>query len=375
MPWFFKRGARVFSELKRVEMEKIGATDVIFDFNNNDTRLCSYFGWEFNNSHAFYNYAVGYKKAADATYEAFKKAVINSDIETTDTICYPLVFLYRHIVELLLKFSYIRIKSIRIPEEIRSFLNKNHDLQKLWDSVKIDFERLSKRLGDDIDSDAVEHYINEFIKYDKKSMAYRYPIEKNLNRFHDKGLYLNTPVLKESMDKFFYYMVHIIDRLSDSYEDDECNPEFEEVFFKILNESLHIVKETVLKIEHNLEESNKTIPNKKWLDFSDIDIDNLYSDKADTYGWVNSFSEKEKSLLIILYIAGTYLQNAHLAEEKNERRKDVLKLIYSSVQSDFSLDSPKSQIKDNYFTDKIAYGGKYTVEAIKRTLHELEVDL
>ena len=49
-----------------MDMEKIRKTDKIFDFDNNDTRLCSYFGWEFNNSHAFYNYVIGYKKAADA---------------------------------------------------------------------------------------------------------------------------------------------------------------------------------------------------------------------------------------------------------------------------------------------------------------------
>ena len=370
MPWLFKCCARVFLIIisQLMDMEKIRKTDKIFDFDNNDTRLCSYFGWEFNNSHAFYNYVIGYKKAADATYEAFEKAVISGDIETTDTICYPLVFLYRHIMELLLKFSYIRIKTIRTPEDIKSFLNKNHDLQKLWDGVKIDFERLSKRLGDDIDSEA---------KYDQKSMAYRYPVEKNLDRFHGKGQYLNTPLLKESLDKFFYYIVHIVDRLSDNYEDDDCNSEFEEEFFKTLNESLHIVKETVLKIEHKIEESNKTNPIKKWLDYSDIDINinNPYNDKEDTNGEINSYSEKEKSLLIVLYIAGTYLQNAHLAIEKNERRKDVLKLIYSSVQSDFSLDSPQSLIKDNYFTEKIDFGGKYTVEAIKRTLHELEIDL
>lgn len=358
-----------------MDLEKISKTDKIFDFDNNDTRLCSYFGWEFNNSHAFYNYVVGYKKAADATYEAFEKAVISSDIETTDTICYPLVFLYRHIMELLLKFSYIRIKTIRTSEDIKSFLNKNHDLQKLWDSVKIDFGRLSKRLGDDFNSEAIEHYISEFIKYDQKSMAYRYPIEKNLDRFHGKGQYLNIPLLKKSMDKFFYYMVHIVDRLSDNYEDDDCDPEFEEEFFRTLNESLHIIKGTVLRIEYKIEENNKTNPNKKYLDFSDIDIYNLFDDKVDINWGINSYSEKEKSLLIVLYIAGTYLQNAHLAVEKTERRKDVLKLIYSSVQSDFSLDSPQSLIKDNYFTDKIVYGGKYTVEAIKRILHELEIEL
>ena len=143
--------------------------DVVFDFNQDNTLICSYYGWEFNDSHAFFNYIIGYKKAADASYEAFKDAVISGDIETTDTICYPLVFLYRHVVELLLKFAYIKIKSIRSPEEIKVFLKNGHDLQKLWNDIKSDFDRISKRLGIDVDFDAIEHYIKEFTDNDFNS--------------------------------------------------------------------------------------------------------------------------------------------------------------------------------------------------------------
>lgn len=354
-------------------MEMIKTTDIVFNFEQYDTRRCSYYGWEFNDTHAFCNYIIGYKKAADATYEAFINAVVSGDIETTDTICYPLVFLYRHMVELLLKYSYIKIKSIRTSEEIKSFLGNGHNLQKLWECVKNDFVRLSKRMGSEIDTDAIEHYINEFINNDKKSMAYRYPIEKNLDRFHAKGQHLDTSLLKKSMDKFFDYMIGIIDKLTDNYENEECDPKFEDDFFKALNESLNRIKETVLKIEYNISEGNQANTDKKWLKLSDID--DLYNDKANIHDWIKSFSEKEKSLFVILYIAGTNLQDAHIAVDKKERKKDIMKVIYSSVLSEFSLDSPQSLIKDNYFTDKIAYGGKYTIEAIKRTLHELDVDI
>ena len=54
-------------------MNTISALDTIFDFECENTRAFSYFGWALDNGHALYNYMTGYKASADATYEAFKK--------------------------------------------------------------------------------------------------------------------------------------------------------------------------------------------------------------------------------------------------------------------------------------------------------------
>ena len=121
---------------------------------------------------------IGYKAAADATYEAFLNAVHSGDNAVTDTICYPLLFLYRHIIELLLKYSYIELKSNRTTEEVEVYLKNGHNIESLWKCAKPDFERLSMRLGIDVEISAIEHYLGEFSKSDLTSMSYRYPIEK-----------------------------------------------------------------------------------------------------------------------------------------------------------------------------------------------------
>lgn len=48
-------------------MNNISAGDKIFDFECENNWSFSYYGWEFDNCHAFYNYMFGYKTAADAS--------------------------------------------------------------------------------------------------------------------------------------------------------------------------------------------------------------------------------------------------------------------------------------------------------------------
>lgn len=354
-------------------MEKISASDVIFDFDEKNSRICSYYGWEFNDSHAFYNYLIGYKKAADATYDAFEVAVKNRDIETTDTVCYPLVFLYRHIVELLLKYSYVQLKDIRTAEEIKSFLNKGHDLGRLWCEIKPDFERLSVRLGIDVDINAIEHYIGEFKNYDAQSMTYRYPIDKRLGRFHSKGKFLNTPQLHESMNKYIDYVIHKVNELSNNLEDDEYNAEFESAFCIAINNSLGKIKEALHRIDSNIQHHvySDISSNEAGLD----NLDNLYNNGRDEiHKWIASFSEQEKSVLLLLYYTGSQIPQNNLAVDLKERREDVMKLVYGNAQN-VSIDAPNSYWKDEEFEIYIAYGEKISLENIKRTLRELNVEL
>lgn len=355
-------------------MNKICASDTIFDFECENTYAFSYYGWEHNNGHAFYNYMTGYKMSADATYEAFENAVRSRDNEATDTICYPLIFLYRHMIELMLKYSYIELKRSHTPDEIKRFLNKGHNLETLWAEVKADYERLSARVGIEIDVTAIEHYIMEFAKIDKDSMAFRYPIEKKLNRFHNKGKHLFVPKLKERMDVFYDYMMDILYRLSFHMEDDIYNPEFDKKFTEAIYNSISNIKAALERIKKNIESSKR-----KTMDVVSKDnwssLDGLYEGKNDSCEWINSFSEQEKSVLLLLYHTGLQIPLNMLAVDPVERRKDVMKLAYGNAIYDLELDSPQSQSKDSCFEIHIAYGGTLSKKRIELTLFELGIYL
>jgi len=353
-------------------MKSIDANDIIFDFECDNTIAFSYFGWEFNNCHAFYNYMIGYKAAADATYESFKNAVLSHDNQIADTICYPLVYLYRHMTELMLKYSYIELKKNRSKEEIESFLKNGHNLNRLWEIVKVDFERLSKRIGYDVDISAIEHYITELSNTDGSSMAYRYPIDKKeLNRFHDKNMRLNIPLLKERMDAFYDYMVECIYQLSKHLEDDTYDAEFDNRFCVALTDSMCKVKDALKRLEHNIDKSQERSNEKVWLNLSDID--DVFHERDEIHKWIGSFSEREKSVILLLYYTGDQIPQNKLAIDPIERKKDVMKLIFGNSQGDSELDSPRSYFKDDSFENHIAYGGTISKKYIELTLNELGI--
>ena len=358
-------------------MNKISAGDKIFDFECENNWSFSYYGWEFDNCHAFYNYMIGYKTAADATYEAFKKAIFSRDNEVTDTICYPLIFLYRHMIELILKYSYVELRQNYTSGEIMCFLNKGHDLEMLWKEVKPDYERLSTRIGVDIDISAIEHYIVEFAKADKSSMEFRYPInKKTLNRFHDYGKYLFVPKLKERMDAFYDYMIDILNRLSFHMADDVYNIEFDKQFTEAIYKSMANIKVALERINKNIEQykgSSSEVVGKDIL--SSHSLDKLNKEENAVNDWISSFSEQDKSVILLLYYTGLQIPLNGLAIDTAERRKDVMKLAYGNSRDDFQLNSPKSISKDDCFRTHIAYGNTLSKRRIESSLSELGIRL
>lgn len=350
-------------------MNNISANDLIFDFDCKHTLSFSYFGWEFNNQHAFYNYMIGYKTSADATYEAFKKAIHSGDNETADTICYPLVYLYRHVIELMLKYSYIELKKYRADKDFESFLNKGHQLKDLWCYVKPDFERLSKRTGVTVDVSAIEHYITELSKIDDLSMSYRYPIKKNLTRYHDKELRLNIPRLKERMDAFYSYMSTIIAKLSQHLEDDEYSFEFDESFTSAIITSLPRIEDALNRISVNIEKYTQNIDMEHILH----EMDELFKGNTDIFDWADSFSEQEKNVLLLLYYTGMRIRYSTLALDTIERRKDVIKIAYGCATDWLKLDAPKSGTKDSCFQKHITCGSSMSKTYIELTLSELGI--
>jgi hypothetical protein len=111
-------------------------------------------------------YVAGYKEAADALIET-----VSVGKGTADSLVFPIIFLYRHYLEL-------RLKSLL--EEGRHLLGvdhkaKNeHDLFKLWSEVRSILEDIWPN-GDQSDFDAINTLIVQFKQIDPRSTAFRYP--------------------------------------------------------------------------------------------------------------------------------------------------------------------------------------------------------
>lgn len=229
----------------------------------------AYYGWSNNMNLDFGSYIRGYKYAAEATYNEFKNC--NGRIYIQDTICYPLVFLYRHIVELYLKYAYIEIQR-RSEQEIKQLLKIGHDLEKLWSFLKPDIVILSQRINLCVDIKAIEHYITSISKEDKMSFDYRYPITKSAQVIHNKSSHLNVKNLHDKMNLFYKYFDNTISCLKDQLFYLEYNEDFNSCFLKELESSCDTIKRYIeIRIKLDAEEKNrdKHVTNV-WLSLGEI---------------------------------------------------------------------------------------------------------
>lgn len=115
-------------------------------------------------------YSMGYKSAADILVN-----YIDKNHTEQDTLLYPIIFLYRHYLELIIKDILIDIGKI---QNLKYDLNQ-HKLSKYWKEIK---EQCPKIFKDPIPNDyieSIEIVINQLELVDQKSDAFRYPCHRD----------------------------------------------------------------------------------------------------------------------------------------------------------------------------------------------------
>lgn len=112
----------------------------------------AHFGWQ-NKDSALYGLREGYKKSADDLVD-----IVTGDgnnIKKLDTYIFPILFSYRHALELSLKHIYLRAKGC-VPKG-------GHDLLVLWDTVKA--EIIDDMINSEEFIDQVKEYKQQFVRY------------------------------------------------------------------------------------------------------------------------------------------------------------------------------------------------------------------
>lgn len=110
---------------------------------------------------------IGYKSAADLMVER-----ATADNWHRNTLVYPIIFNYRHFIELSLKYL---IYSYGHTVGVDSIWN-SHDLDKIWKRFR---DVIVGYGGNDSDASSpdVERIIAEFAKVDPGSFSHRYPVD------------------------------------------------------------------------------------------------------------------------------------------------------------------------------------------------------
>ena len=160
-------------------------------------------------------YTLGYREAADIIVDRAQDFGV-------DLVVYPVMFLYRHYLEISLKYIFI---VLRRYFEDSSDLPTHHKLNVLWNDVRSYMEREWNSAEYKAYYDAIEARINEFHKIDEGSYSFRYPVTKdntsslvnvpNLNRAGNPSI--NLMQVKEIVHKMAEFLEGTVDMI-DSYQ-------------------------------------------------------------------------------------------------------------------------------------------------------------
>ncbi len=142
--------------------------------------------------------AHGFKRAADILSEHILARITDGDL-----VIYPIVFLYRHYVELELKSIIYRGKE-NLGE--RKKLKPTHKLFDLWSECS-GLLHCKGAVVDTPEAAAFEEGIRQFDQFDAKSDSFRYPVDKNNETTPSAYLKsIDLPNLRLTVNKMAFFL-------------------------------------------------------------------------------------------------------------------------------------------------------------------------
>lgn len=146
---------------------------------------------------------------------------------------------------------------------------------------------------------------------------------------------------------------------------------FDEQLTNAIKKSLPPIGVALNRISLNIE---------KYAQNNDIEnilheVDEIIRGNTDIYDWADSFSEQEKSVLLLLYYTGRQIPYSTLSIDAIERREDVVHIAFDIAQGLkwLALDAAESDTKDGCFQKHITCGGRMSRTYIESTLSELGI--
>ena len=139
-----------------------------------------------------HGYIYGYKKAADKLVQNLDKK--HSEI---DYLVYPIIFLYRHHIELILKnLLALNIQLSQSKEKIP----KNHKIRDIWPRVKGHYRQINQGQNSK-ELKFVDNIIEELDTIDPDSMNFRYSRDTKGSKPNENLRNIDLKVFAKIIDK------------------------------------------------------------------------------------------------------------------------------------------------------------------------------
>lgn len=255
----------------------------------------SYFGGDGNGPYAWDSVLLGYKNAGDALFEKFKSS--EGNYAKTDTLVYPICFVFRQIVELSIKFLYLKF-SASSDKEKTEFLNNNHDLSKEWKILKPILSHLKKEVTTHVSINDIEQYVVEMNKFDYSSMRMRYPVNKNLESTNEEKRWIDIYLIHEAIDNFYDLTMQLdydLERKVKISCDEKAMKDFVNKYKQKRNSIIHF-----LDFLSKVKKSN----NSNGISIYDISAYKIPREYKASYNLYKRFDDDTKIILECLFYAG-----------------------------------------------------------------------
>jgi hypothetical protein len=155
----------------------------------------------------YLSYANSYKEAADCLVSSIETGFLKPDL-----VCYPILYLYHHWLELILKGIILldcEYKATDCPYE-----KHEHNVDTLWSKCRPILEETFPE-GDKRETDAVERFIKQIASVDRSGELSKYPELQKGGRSFEKPVQLNLRNLREIASRVDCFLSTSYDALDD----------------------------------------------------------------------------------------------------------------------------------------------------------------
>lgn len=293
-------------------------------------RKFSYYAWETGYISSFEKYITGYTNAAEIIIQEYKKTSRN---DILDTIVYPLCFIYRHIVELNIKYLYFKYSNDEKDKKSKFLEKVNHGLQRAWNKTKPHILLLYKKTECDVDLEIIESYVKQLDEFDNNSFIMRYPIEKNLNRTNPKHSRLDVLSLHIKIMKMVAMFQEIDCQISRVVRNNTLDIELVEKMTCIFKECKNDIKHIIdildkLSYQDEKESAEDELP-EGFISIGLYELQKPNEDETEIYELIMELPAKHACLLGLLSCAGLDILYGDplLSVNCEDRKEDFFKYL------------------------------------------------
>ena len=282
----------------------------------------SHFGWEGNGTGAWSSMLWGYKNGLDALFEKYIKSA--GDFNKIDTLVYPICFLSRQIIELAIKYLFLKY-SDSTEEQKKDFLNTNHNLHDAWQILRPFLSRIRKEVTTEVSIGEIEDIVLQMNDFDETSMRMRYPVAKDLKAMNNKAQWLDMHDLYNGIDYFFNLVMQLVYDFDRKVTINESEDAMKTFAYKYKEKKKYVIQFlnllTKVKDNDSFKKHNK-------LDIDDLLMPTDYDEAFDLY---DKFDDDTKIVIECLYYSGRAVHNEEVNLPKNNGGK-ILCVTYLCIE-------------------------------------------